>query len=261
MTISFYIMSKVFTDEVKRAVDNVYSYVDEIIVVLHDDTNAQKKARSYDPNDKIKIYQKKFTYFADMRNHALNHTTGDWITWLDSDEIFSPFFLQNIKALANQSKYDGYKIHRLHFYKTKYEVEDPFSHLRLFKKKKGLRYVGMVHELLTGLRCIKLLKSRKYEVWHFNNYKYMKANNQKYRAILEKELEFARKLNDRKLIELAKFRIWSNRNIDCVDYFYNPAKMKEVQKEFKQRLKEVLGDKKHYHNLLVKLEKAHEMSS
>jgi len=254
--LSFYTLSRYYDADIERTLKNVYKYADEIVVILN---NPRKETKNldYDIEKKVTFYIKSHTYFADMRNFALSKLHGDWVMWLDSDEIFSEEFLKKIKKYINQTEYDGYKIKRIHFYKTKRQVFDAFSHLRLCRKNPQLRYVGIVHELLMGVSNRKKLRSTREVIYHLNRYEDIVDNNIYYLTLLNKEYEYALKSHDLKLIELAEFRIWCNRNIDNVDNYYDKRKFGNVWASYKRRLDRVLAGNKHYHESLKRLEKAY----
>lgn len=255
--ISFYCMSPDLSIGLKRAVQNVYSFVDEIIIILGLDPKKATLPVYFDPVHKIKIFYKPFTYFADMRNFALSKITGQWVLMLDSDEIFSAKLLENIRTLVQTKRYDGYKFHRVHFYQMPDETMDIFMHTRLFRAGKVL-YVGRVHELLDGLINIKDVKDTKQVILHFNKLTDMGKNNIKYLAILERELALAKKYKNERLYATTEFRIWANTHIDNIRLYKNPKLSQAVKREFYKRrdnLMKVLGNKKNYHEELLALEK------
>lgn len=255
--LSFYTVAERLA-ELQMSVNNVYEYVDEIILRVgpeETEESISKFLKQHDKEDKVKIFKKKFTNFADIRNFALFKTTGDWVLTLDSDETFSEKSLKSLRKLIQQDKYDGYKFFRIHFYKTAKQAMDPFKHKYLFRRKAGVKYAGNVHELLTGIEKIMEITDRKMVIYHYNSYSYMIKNNKKYHSILLGELAAAKKAESTHLIDLANFRLWANANIDNPENFRDEKKMKELQSEFDKRLKAVLGNNTHYHAELAQLEK------
>lgn len=256
-SISFYCISPDLSVGLKRAIQNVYSFVDEIIIILGSDTKKAALPVYFDPQYKIKTFYKPFTYFAQMRNFALSKITGQWILTLDSDEIFSTKLLENVRILVQTKRYDGYKFHRVHFYQTPNETMDIFMHTRLFRAGKVL-YVGKVHELLDGLINIKEVMDTKQVILHFNRLSDMGKNNIKYLAILERELELAKKYKNERLRAATEFRIWANLHVDNIRIYKNPRLAQAIKREFYKRrdqLMKVLGNKKNYHEELLALEK------
>jgi len=253
--ISFYTFSEVVDEGTLRAIKNVYNFVDELVVRLNKKNIGLSEIKKIDEKKKIKVINKDFTCFADIRNFCLANTLGDWILTLDSDEIFSAEFLKNIRKYVKNGDVSGYKIKRIHFYKTKNEAPDPFLHLRFFKKNHNTKYSGLVHELLSGVEKIKKINNNKEIIYHFNSFSDMLKKNQKYRTILKKELHLAQQKQDEDLIKLAKFRLWSNVNIDDPRNFSDRKKMDEIMGQFKIKLKKVLRGRTNYHEDLYRLEK------
>src|SRR3989338_8433001 len=68
-----------------RCLESLRSFVDEIIVVDTGSTdNTMEIARSYDAQ------VKHFTWidnFSAARNESLRHASGDWILYIDADEV------------------------------------------------------------------------------------------------------------------------------------------------------------------------------
>lgn len=256
-TISFYCISPDFSVGLRRSIQNVYSFVDEIIIILGSDSKKTNLPVYFDPRHKIKIFYKTFTYFADMRNFALSKISSQWVLMLDSDEIFSQKLLENVRILVRTKRYDGYRFHRIHFYQMPNETMDIFMHTRLFRTGKVL-YVGRVHELLDGLINIKEVVDTKQVILHFNKPNDMGKNNIKYLAILERELELAKKYKNERLRATAEFRIWANLHVDNIRIYKNPKLAHAIEKQFYKRriqLMKVLGNKKNYHEELLALEK------
>lgn len=256
-SISFYCISPDFSDSLKRAIQNVYSFVDEVIIVFGSDSKKPTLPVYFDPQHKIKTFYKPFTHFSDMRNFALSKISGQWVLMLDSDEIFSTKLLENLRLLVSTKKYDAYKFHRVNFYQTPNETMDIFTHTRLFRAGIAL-YVGRVHELLDGIINIKEVMDTKQVILHFNRLSDMEKNNRKYLAILQRELEFANKSKNQHLRAVAEFRIWANIHIDNVKIFNDPYLVKTARERFYKRrseLMKVLGNKKNYHEELLALEK------
>jgi len=256
-SISFYCISPDFSDGLKRTIQNVYIFVDEIIILLGSYSKKPTLPVYFDPQHKIKTFYKPFTYFADMRNFALSKISGQWVLMLDSDEVFSTKLLENLTALVKTKRYDGYKFRRINFYQTPDETMDIFMHTRLFRAGKVL-YVGRVHELPDGLINIKEVMDTKQVILHFNRISDMGKNNRKYLAILERELELANKYKNERLRATTEFRIWANLHVDNIRIYKNPKLAQVVKGEFYKRrseLMKVLGNKKNYHEELLALER------
>jgi len=261
--ISFYIFSENIDEGVIRATENVYNFVDEIIVRVGVSNDNQENLGSIDRDNKVKIIRKKFTTFAGIRNICLENCLNEWILTLDSDEVFSQDFLKKIRNYAKAEDIDGYKVKRIHFYGTKHEVFDPFSHLRFFRNSPKLKYLGLVHELLSGVNKarVKEIGNNREVIYHYNQYEDMVSKNKEYRLLLKEEKKLAIESKDSNLIDLADFRLWSNANIDNPEHFQDKEKMQAIMTEFSKKLEEMLGGRENYHKELGRLERMRLKSS
>jgi len=128
--------------------ESVNGLVDEIVIVDTGSTDSTKKiaerhgARIFDfewCND-----------FSAARNESLKNCTGDWVLYLDADERIDKTFHGTIRGLISSGKADAYLLNL----KSKIGTSaDSQYHLvaypRLFKRMKGLKFVGKVHEQIT----------------------------------------------------------------------------------------------------------------
>ena len=86
----------------------------------------------------ITIKGRKINDFAKERNNALQRVDGEWVLFLDSDEILSPELKEEIKRLEPENGVNGYYINR------RGVVEERL--LRLGKKGTG-KWRRCVHEV------------------------------------------------------------------------------------------------------------------
>ncbi|WCM88117.1 glycosyltransferase family 2 protein [Acidovorax sp. NCPPB 3576] len=86
--------------------------------------------------------------FAVQRNRLLAHATGDYIFFLDADEVMAPDFREELQAIVRSGERAVWKIrwrmvafgHELRHLRTTSAIE------RLFKRDMVREYVGVVHE-------------------------------------------------------------------------------------------------------------------
>ena len=86
---------------IARALKNVLSYVDEMIVV--DGGSTDKTVRIAEKLGAKVIFNKWEENFAKQRNVSLRQATKDWILVIDADEIYETKLLQELQALANNN--------------------------------------------------------------------------------------------------------------------------------------------------------------
>ena len=133
-------------ENMKRCLDSV-QWADEIIVV---DSYSTDKTLDICKIYTDKIYQRRFTDFADMKNFALSKVTNRWALSIDADEEVTDGLRDEIKKVVTEGKKDlsGFYIRRksqifgrwFNFSGT----QDDFQ-MRLFKKE-AAHYIQPVHE-------------------------------------------------------------------------------------------------------------------
>lgn len=88
--------------------------------------------------------------FSAARNESLRYTTGDWILYLDADERIDSSYHALIREIISSGKTDAVLLNLKSKIGTR---EDAQYHLvaypRLFRKMKGVRFTGQVHEQVT----------------------------------------------------------------------------------------------------------------
>lgn len=124
------------------------SWATEIIIV--DDEmpeEALKIARGFKASI-FKLEQKE-NNFAAKRNFGAKKAQGDWIFYLDNDEIVTPELAQKIKEVVSSADYSVYEILRRNFFfnhEMKHGGWSPDYVLRLFQKEALIAWKGELHE-------------------------------------------------------------------------------------------------------------------
>ncbi|MDQ6989198.1 MAG: glycosyltransferase [Mariprofundaceae bacterium] len=136
-------------DNISRCLKSVVPYVDEIIIHdtgSTDDTLAiaQKVIpHVYQPPTLI-ITQGEWPHdFAAARNASIRHATGDWILWLDADEVLVNGRGMH-KYLMHDSLYEGFVLRQRHLTLDAEHHED--VPVRIFRRRPSYRFVGVIHE-------------------------------------------------------------------------------------------------------------------
>lgn len=132
-----------------KSIGSVYDIADEIIVV--DSFSTDKTEEICTGFSKVKFIQKKFEGFGNQKNYTLAQASGEWILFLDSDEVPDATAVQAIKDILNNGS-PSYKVYHIHFNnillnKTiKYGGWGNVWRERFFKKGHGKYSDDLVHE-------------------------------------------------------------------------------------------------------------------
>lgn len=86
--------------------------------------------------------------FAVQRNRLLQHATGDYIFFLDADEVMNPLFQKELKAIVDSGQQAVWKIRwRMVAFGQELKYLRSISWVeRLFVRRTVIEYTGVVHE-------------------------------------------------------------------------------------------------------------------
>ncbi len=131
-----------------ECLESVKGLVDEIVIV---DTGSTDSTKQIAASFGARVFD--FAWcddFSAARNESLKNTTGDWVLYLDADERVDKTYHGKIRRMISGGKADAFLLNLKSKIGTK---EDSQYHLvsypRLFKKMKGVAFVGEVHEQIT----------------------------------------------------------------------------------------------------------------
>jgi len=121
---------------IKDVLSQLDKVADEVIIVDdNSDDDTTEIARKSVP--KVKIIKHKLTNHGEQRNAGYDQATGDWLAWIDDDEIWDDKLVEEVKKIK---ELDGYGYDGFEFmFKTPVlgnVVEDEW-HMRLFRRGKG----------------------------------------------------------------------------------------------------------------------------
>ena len=129
----------------RRCLDCVAQFADELIVVDTGSTDRSVEiAREYTPHVYLHPWQNSF---AEARNYSYSNATGDYIMWLDADEVVSDENIKKINAFKQETT-DADAIYMItKFYSesgiTSYFLRDRIIHRTAFRV-----WCGDVHEAI-----------------------------------------------------------------------------------------------------------------
>jgi glycosyltransferase involved in cell wall biosynthesis len=119
------------------AVCESLDFVDEIVIVDSDSTDRTVEiARRYTD----KIFNHPFRGYKDKHEFSDSKTTGDWILWMDADEVVTPELKASMQALRERdpaSLPDGFRIARRTQYLGRWIAHSgwyPDYQMRLYRK-------------------------------------------------------------------------------------------------------------------------------
>jgi glycosyltransferase involved in cell wall biosynthesis len=158
--ISVVIVTKNEEKNIRKCIESVYDWVDEIIVV---DSYSTDKTVEICKEYGAKIFQHAFNGFGELKNFAISKATGDWILCIDADERVTPSLREEIKYCLSCSKRNGYIAYLIprktiawgKWIKMLY----PLYQIRLFKKGYASFSNKKVHETIIASGHVGKLKN------------------------------------------------------------------------------------------------------
>ena len=133
---------------IREVLDSVKGIADEIVVL---DSGSQDRTVEIAESSGARVFFRKFDNFVNQKNHLLSLCRGEWVLFVDDDEVVSDELAEEIKRLKSEgAPADGYYLNVLTNYLGKWirHAWYPDWHLRLAKREK-CRWVGDgVHESL-----------------------------------------------------------------------------------------------------------------
>jgi glycosyltransferase involved in cell wall biosynthesis len=149
--ISVVVLTHNSESSIKKTLESV-SWCDEILVLdEYSDDKTQQIARAY--SAKV-IQSENSNDFARARNRGLKEAKGEWVLFVDSDEVVPDALAEEIQAAIQTKKYDGYYVKRYDWFLGKWLMHGETSRVRLLRlaRKSAGAWSGRVHEVwnITG---------------------------------------------------------------------------------------------------------------
>ena len=144
-TLSVCIIAKDAELFIGRCLNSVKDIADEIIVGIDNTTTDDTLAicNKYGASV-IQIESPLVTGFEEARNQTLSKASGDWILWIDTDEVLdNP---QGILKYLRNNQFNGYAIKQHHFTIDPPGVLKTDLPTRIFRNNIGIKFFGVVHE-------------------------------------------------------------------------------------------------------------------
>lgn len=141
-------------DTILRMLKSILPVVDEFIIAVdykcNDDTvNIIKRFRDrYVPDRRFEIIEGADSPldigFDEARNRTVQHARGDWILWMDADEVL--VYPERLVRYVRDNVYDGYSIQQHHMSSDPIGVLTTDLPVRLYRNVPYLKFLGVVHE-------------------------------------------------------------------------------------------------------------------
>jgi len=150
-TVSLCMIVKDEAKDIVRCLDSAKNAVDEIIVGLDETTtdDTGRLIREFCAKARIpcEIYLTKSPMevgFDAARNVNIDKAEGDWILWLDADEILQGG--SNLAKYLRRNQFAGYAIAQHHFSMQPLGVLKTDYPVRIFRNFENIQFFGVVHE-------------------------------------------------------------------------------------------------------------------
>jgi len=152
-TLSLCMIAKDAAGTLRKALDSISGYVDEVIVAIDEKTTDRTRqvigefiedTPLWPVVKTIDIVSPVEQGFDAARNDSIEDAAGDWIMWFDSDEeVVDP---QSVVKLLRGNQFKGYPLPQTHFSIQPLEVLSTDHPVRLFRNRADIQFFGLVHE-------------------------------------------------------------------------------------------------------------------
>ena len=143
-TVSLCMIAKNEENNIGKCLTNAKKYVDEMIVC---DTGSIDRTKEIAKEYGAKVIEGSDPLvhgFETARNDSIEKAVGDWIMWLDADELLLQG--ENIAKYLRNNIFKGYSIRQHHLSVSPPNVFKPDLPVRLFRNRRGVKFFGAVHE-------------------------------------------------------------------------------------------------------------------
>lgn len=152
-TVSLCILAFNAEADLLRALESVASEVDEVVIAVDANTTDntmgvinefQKRHPLWPAVRTLTVDSPLEIGFDEARNECIKHACGDWVMWMDCDEVV--VHKEQLAKYLNQNHNDGYAVAQHHFAVDPLGVIKTDLPCRLFRNHRGVKFYGVVHE-------------------------------------------------------------------------------------------------------------------
>lgn len=134
-----YNSEKTIDDSIRSVINQLYKNYELIIVNDGSIDNTDKIVKKYlNKKNNIKYFSKKNNGPSSARNYGILNSTGDYILFLDSDDILIENILYKLAQELNAKDYDVLMYKTIYTYNDKIIVDEDFSDLYFSKDEKQI---------------------------------------------------------------------------------------------------------------------------
>lgn len=128
-----------------HCLQSVKNYVDEIIVL---DTGSTDRTPLLAEKLGAKVFYANWEEdFSKARNLSKQYARGEWIFFLDADEVLPPQTGQGLKELTKKNKVEGYTFRIINYTSSKEDCQKQIGiNLRMFRNNPNYIFEGALHE-------------------------------------------------------------------------------------------------------------------
>lgn len=131
--------------------------------------------------------------FSLARNESIKLATGDWILWVDTDELVEVETLQKLKLILAEATVDAYNLLICESYPFEKQEKDYYFRTKVFRNHKGIHFERMINEQVYDkqghvLTAVNLEDIKIYHWGKYLNEAKMKNKKERNIALLEKAL-------------------------------------------------------------------------
>ncbi|WP_217270423.1 glycosyltransferase family 2 protein, partial [Lactobacillus helveticus] len=113
-------------NSIRKCIDSILTQTyREIELILVDDGSPDRSGQicdKYQSDTRVKVIHTLNKGVSHARNIGLDHATGDYITFCDSDDFYEPFFIENMVQTALRYNSDiticGYYLEEKHHFES-----------------------------------------------------------------------------------------------------------------------------------------------
>ena len=183
--------------DLPRFLDNLLSWVDEIVIVDDGSTdNTEDIARAAGAKVSFIVAPRtEAEYFSHQRNKGIEAATSDWLLHMDIDERVTAELAQEILASIKGDQIDAYRYRRLNFFLHRPMKGGGWQDWNLvhLARKETMHFGGMFHEKCIVSTQPERIGQLKGLMWHLNDESYLERMNKSNLYCIEQSRDIGNK--------------------------------------------------------------------